>query len=332
MAKKKTSNTSRKNNQKSNFRNRLSKLSNWERVGGILSIGLFFFALYLLISLISFLLSGGADQSQLSLTAREILTNPNLKIDNVGGKWGATMADWFINRGIGLASFGVVYLLFIMAVKLGRIHKVSLSRNFGFGIFLIIWSSVALGYFMAPLYEQSYLYPGGAYGFFVSQWFNSVIGNVGTFFLLMATMLICIIIAFENAWPVMRKWMSRPKKQPATDTTLSDEEVYNTPKAPVINEKDDSFAKVVKEDDEVEVVYADDNNKEEIELELEPEFDDISPKKKAEDKKDDGPKDPELEVEKRVEETWSRPFNRMCWKTTTPPSIFPGMSSRHSIC
>jgi DNA segregation ATPase FtsK/SpoIIIE, S-DNA-T family len=303
MAKKKTSNTSRKNNQKSNFRNRLSKLSNWERVGGILSIGLFFFALYLLISLISFLLSGGADQSQLSLTAREILTNPNLKIENVGGKWGANMADWFINRGIGLASFGVVYLLFIMAVKLGRIHKVSLSRNFGFGIFLIIWSSVALGYFMAPLYEQSYLYPGGAYGFFVSQWFNSVIGNMGTFFLLMATMLICIIIAFENAWPIMRKWMSRAKKQPATDTTLSDEEIFNVPKAPVINEKDDSFAKVVKEDDEVEVVYADDNNKEdEIELELEPEVNDISPEKKNGDKKDDGPRDPELEVEKRVED------------------------------
>ncbi|GET29557.1 DNA translocase FtsK [Prolixibacter sp. SD074] len=302
MAKKITSNTSRKNNQKSNFRKRLSKLSNWERVGGILAIGLFFFALYLLISLISFLLSGGADQSQLSLTAREILTNPNLKIENVGGKWGASMADWFINRGIGLASFGVVYLLFIMAVKLGRIHKVSLSRNFGYGIFLIIWSSVALGYFMAPLYEQSYLYPGGAYGFFISQWFNSVIGNVGTFFLLMATMLICIIIAFENAWPVMRKWMSRAKKQPATDTTLSDEEIFNAPQAPVINEKDNSFAKVVKEDDEVEVVYADDNNKGEIELEREPEVNNISPDKKHGDKKDDGTNDPELEVEKRVED------------------------------
>ncbi|GET23420.1 FtsK/SpoIIIE family DNA translocase [Prolixibacter denitrificans] len=303
MARKKTSNTSRKKNQKSNFRNRLSKLSSWERVGGILSIGLFFFALYLLISLISFLLSGGADQSQLSLTAREILTNPNLKIENVGGKWGANMADWFINRGIGLASFGVVYLLLILAIKLGRIHKVSLSRNFGYGIFLIIWTSVALGYFMAPLYEQSYLYPGGAYGFFISQWFNSVIGNVGTFFLLMATMLICIIIAFENAWPVMRKWMTRVKKQPATDAPLSDEEVYSEPKAPVINEKDDAFAKVVEEDDEVEVVYADDKNKEDdIEIELEPEPEENSPLQKTEGDKEKGPKDPELEVEKRKED------------------------------
>ena len=303
MAKKNTSNTSGKSNKKPNLRNRLSRLSNWERVGGILAIGLFFFALYLLISLISFLLSGGADQSQLNLTAREILTNPNLKIENVGGKWGANMADWFINRGIGLASFGVVYLLFILAIRLGRIHKVSLSRNFGYGVFLIIWTSVALGYFMAPLYEQSYLYPGGAYGFFVSQWFNSVIGNVGTFFLLMATMLICIIIAFENAWPVMRKWMTRPKKQPATNTTLSEDEVYNDPKAPIINEKDDAFAKVVEEDGDVEVVYADENNQEEeIEIELEPESDEIPQQKKAEEKTEDKPKDPELEVEKRMED------------------------------
>jgi len=299
MARKKTSNTSGKNNKKSNFRSRLSKLSNWERVGGILAIGLFFFALYLLISLISFLLSGGADQSQLNITAREIMTNPHLKIENVGGKWGATMADWFINQGIGLASFGVVYLLFVLAIRLGRIHKISLSRNFGYGIFLIIWTSVALGYFMAPLYEQSYLYPGGAYGFFVSQWFNSVIGNVGTFFLLMATMLICIIIAFENAWPVMRTWMTRPPKKPATDTTLSDEEVFNDPRAPIINEKDDSFAKVVEEDNEVQVVYADDNDIEEIELETEP--NNIS-QKKPEETQEDGPKDPELEVEKRVED------------------------------
>ena len=306
MARKKTSNTSGKKNQKSKFRNRLSRLSNWERIGGVLSIGLFFFALYLLISLISFLLTGGADQSQLSLTAREILTNPNLKIENVGGKWGANMADWFINRGIGLASFGVVYLLFILAVRLGRIHKVSLSRNFGYGTFLIIWTSIALGYFMAPLYEQSYLYPGGAYGFFVSQWMNSVIGNVGTFFLLMATMLICIIIAFENAWPVMRKWMTRVNKQPATDAPLTGEEVYAEPKAPVINEKDDAFAKVVKEDNEVKVVYAGEEQKEkkeEIEIELATEPDEeAAPQPKTENKKEEGHKDPELEVEKRKED------------------------------
>ena len=75
---------------------RLSNLNTWERIGGILAILLFFFSAYLLISFISFFISGGADISHLNITTKELLSNPELKIQNAGGRWGAVLANLFI--------------------------------------------------------------------------------------------------------------------------------------------------------------------------------------------------------------------------------------------
>ncbi len=127
--------------RKTGLSGRTGKRSNWERAGGVLAILLFFISVYLLISLISFLFSGGSDQSLLETTTREILTNSKVKFVNAGGRFGAILANLLINKGFGFASFGVVYLLIILALKLGRIGKVSLNKNFAYTIFLMIWTS-----------------------------------------------------------------------------------------------------------------------------------------------------------------------------------------------
>ena len=99
---------------------RLGKLSNWERFGGILAILLFLFSLYLLISFISFFISGGADISHLDVSTKELLSNPDLRIQNAGGRWGAVLANLFINKGFGIASIGIIYLFVIISLRLGR--------------------------------------------------------------------------------------------------------------------------------------------------------------------------------------------------------------------
>lgn len=254
MATKKTS----KKKPSTSLKERLRASSNVERIAGFLAITLFFFALYLLISFAAFLFSGGGDQSHLTLSAQELLSNPDIIIQNTGGKWGARISNFFINRGFGLASFGLVYLLIIFALKLSRIKRIPLQKNIGYSLFLIVWSSVALGYFLAPLYEQASFYPGGAYGFFISQWLNSMIGMVGTLFILVASLLACIIIAFENAWPTIKVWLTpKPKQVKQEEEPVLNEEIFDAPQAPVIEPEIESIAKVTENNQPVETIFTD---------------------------------------------------------------------------
>lgn len=253
--------------RKSGLSGRIGKLSNWERVGGVLAILLFFLSVYLLISFISFFFSGGSDQSLLDATTKEILTDSKIKFANAGGRFGAILANMLVNKGFGFASLGVVFLLIILSLKLARIGKVSLGRNFAYGLFLIVWTSVSSAYFLSSFYEKSFIMPGGIYGFFVSQLLNSHIGKVGTFFLIIVSMVICIIIAFESAWPTIKKWITYRRERADQQDDMEDE-IFNIPQAPIISEDERAFAKVA-EDSNVEIIYAGRNDYENIELERE---------------------------------------------------------------
>ena len=86
---------------------RSGRLSTWELIGRILAVLLLFFSIYLLISFTSFFISGGADISHLDVSFKELFSNPDLKIQNTGGRWGAVLANLFINKGFGIAAIGL---------------------------------------------------------------------------------------------------------------------------------------------------------------------------------------------------------------------------------
>ena len=273
MVRSKNEKTGTTSTKKGGIGGRLGNLNTWERIGGILAILLFFFSIYLLISFISFFISGGADISHLNITSKELLSNPDLKIQNAGGRWGAVMANLFINKGFGIASLGFIYLFVIISLRLGKIGKFSMKRNFAYGLFLIIWTSIAFGYFFSSLYQKSFLFPGGNYGYFISQLLNSTIGKMGTFFLILASILICIIVAFEDAWPLIKKWVTykRLKSLKAASVKkeeIAEEDTFSIPQAPLIPTKEKAFAKVAVGDN-VEIVYAGSKAADQLEIERE---------------------------------------------------------------
>lgn len=272
MARSKNEKSGTTSTRKSGIGGRIGNLNTWERIGGILAILLFFFSVYLLISFISFFISGGADISHLNVTSKELLSNPELKIQNAGGRWGAVMANFFINKGFGIAAIGLIYLLLIISLRLGKIGKFSLKRNFAYGLFLIVWTSVAFGYFFSSLYEKSFLFPGGTYGYFISHLLNSTIGKVGTFFLIVASILICIIIAFDEAWPIIKKWVTYKRlkalKAAEEQEQIPEEETFTIPQAPLIKTSEKAFAKVAVGNN-VEIVYAGSKDNDVLEIERE---------------------------------------------------------------
>jgi len=70
MARSKNEKTGTTSTKKGGIGGRLGNLNTWERIGGILAILLFFFSIYLLISFISFFISGGVDISHLNITPK----------------------------------------------------------------------------------------------------------------------------------------------------------------------------------------------------------------------------------------------------------------------
>ncbi len=270
MARSKNEKSSATSTRKNGRGGRLGNLSTGERVGGILAILLIFLSFYLLISFTSFFISGGADISLLDVSFKELFSNPDLKMQNAGGRWGAFLANLFINKGFGIAAFGFIYLFIILALRMGKIGKFSLRRNLAYTLFLIIWISVAAGYFLSALYEKSHILPGGSYGFNISQLLNLTIGKVGTFFLILCSMMICLIIAFEEAWPMLKKWVTYKshKKEVIPKEEILEEDIFSIPEAPLIETKEKSFAKVAV-GNSVEIVYAGTNVKETLEIERE---------------------------------------------------------------
>jgi S-DNA-T family DNA segregation ATPase FtsK/SpoIIIE len=244
-----------------------SKHTRWDKIRGGFALLLFFFTIYLFIAFISFLLQDGADVSNLDVTIKELITNPNIKIENSGGKFGAVLANWFINKCFGLGSFVILYLFGVMSMRLAKIGKVNLTRNLGYGIFLIIWLSISLAFSLAAFYKNSPILPGGAYGFLMSQHMISGIGKLGTFFVLIGAALIMVIIAFEDAWGNIQALLSYrlPPKKNEIELTTTELTTISQPVKP--NEKDRSFSKVADDDDDVKIIYAEPDD-DDLELEM----------------------------------------------------------------
>lgn len=266
MAQQKVDNQQKTVSAKNGGGARGTKFTGWEKFRNIIAVPLFFFSLYLFVVFISFLLQEGADVSHLDVSIKELLTNPNIKIENAGGKWGAILANWFINKGFGFASFIILYLSILLSLRLAKIGKFSLAKNFGYGIFFVIWISIALAFSLSYFYKNSPILPGGAYGFLMSQHLNSVVGKMGTFFILFGSLLILIIVAFEDAWGVIIRMLNYKRQARKKEVELTTNDPFLVGQPPRTIEKDRSFSKVADED-EVKIVYAE-PDEDSIELEM----------------------------------------------------------------
>ncbi len=165
----------------------------------IVGYSLLAFSLYLTFAFVSFLFNAEADQSKLHLSWSELIRNASINVNNITGKTGAYLADVFINRWFGLPSFLLIYLLVLYAFWILKSKSFKLKNKIIKSLILIVWLSIALGFAFGHKYTDWSVYPGGSYGFHVSIWFNSLIGQIGTFFVLLITLIAFIILSFDKA-------------------------------------------------------------------------------------------------------------------------------------
>lgn len=183
-----------------------------EKFKFIFGIFIFLIAAYLLIAFISFLFYGSDDHSKLDLPRKELLWNSDINVSNKAGKTGAYLSELIMNRGFGFASFLFIYLLSITSLKvLGR--KVAKYKSrLVFSLILLIWISIFLGFVFPKTDAASYIYPGGQYGFILSTWLSSLLGDPGVILLLFISGLTIIIVKSDGVYKKIKSLFRRKEK------------------------------------------------------------------------------------------------------------------------
>ncbi len=139
-------------------------------------------ALFMLISLISYLVHWKTDQD---FEWARVLSEAEIQVENQGGKMGAWLSNILINKWFGLASFLFPAILSFLAMALYRIKIFSAWKAIRNCLILIILLSISLGVIFGDGNGVLGSGPGGAHGFFISRWLLSSIGYAGTIFLLL---------------------------------------------------------------------------------------------------------------------------------------------------
>ena len=165
----------------------------------IMGLILILLSVYLLLSFVGFFFTGGIDQSLVDKNSMELITNSEIEAGNPAGKVGAILSDIFINQWFGISSFIFCYLFFIGGLQVMGRSIYRFSRKLLIGFILIIWCSLFFGY-LFNFIPTGYVFPGGTHGYFISNWLNSLVGKVGTLFLLLISFSVILFFGFENAF------------------------------------------------------------------------------------------------------------------------------------
>ncbi len=166
-----------------------------EKFRFLFGIFLLFTTIYLTIAFVSFLFTWQTDQSLFDMGLFKILAQTD-KPANSMGKLGAYLSKVFIHNWFGIPAFGLILILPLWALKLFKI-KLSWFKSFiGKTFFAIIWLSL----FFAFLFGNRHFNIGGAFGFVVTKWISSVVGKLGTGFLLFISLLTFVFLAIENSF------------------------------------------------------------------------------------------------------------------------------------
>ena len=242
-----------------------------ERFKKIIGFLLVFFALYLVVVFISFLINGNIDQDKLGKFSDDI--------SNFGGVFGHRISNLFLYNWFGISSFIFPFLLFNWGVFLVFDKKImGITKSFSLGILSIAWISLFFGFFTSP----SIL--GGIFGSEMNSYLELLIGKIGTGFVIFLSLLTFVILRFNP------KFKSSIDVEIESDTAINEELEENEPL--VLTETE-----VLEEEEELTVVQSE----EKVELIT----DTVVATPKAENK-DAESDDLDIEVHVNEEETLSQ--------------------------
>ena len=195
-------------------------------------IVILFAALYIMLSLVSFLSSGENDTSVIAKYRNEVtkyeqvirtqtlsddqikakqkeLAGIKKKVENITGYRGATIAQSLINDWVGVSVFFLVAFLFVVGIRLCGVKRFTVWKAFLFFTFLTVWFSIFFALTLDQLIKSTYLKFGGVTGVVWSDFLVENIQVVGTILTLILTALLFLIISFSGTIPFLKNMFKK---------------------------------------------------------------------------------------------------------------------------
>lgn len=216
----------------------------WFIVGFLLML----FGVYLFMALLSFLISGGADQSLVDHATAAELTARNNGIKNIAGPMGARIAQYLINDCFGFASFLLLIFMIVSGMKFIKAYRFNLFYWFLSCSVLLIWLSIFLAFIGETFFAESFIYPGGLHGMNTYHWIIDRVGLPGLLLSLLAVAIIYAVCITRRTIDVVRKTLHPSIHLPAINRE-KENDTENTSE----NAVDDTMKITLLKKEEVEV-------------------------------------------------------------------------------
>jgi len=272
-----------------------------ERARKVAGLILSFYALFLLISFISYLFAWKADQNIVAgFSWSDYLSiNPEVA-KNWLGPLGARSAHFYMHNSFGLAAFAFVMIYGVIGIRLLiNVQLLPIGKMLRYSFFVGIWFSLILAF----LFSGSLAFLGGTFGYQGVRYLNGLIGYAGAGMFLLLYLLIFLVVVFNVSF-FSQKWMALFNKR---GVSLSEEEE--------IDEAENLAQELADEEEMEEDAYdisavsvaekpeeTPEGSKEETEAELDITEFAFEVDKSVSKKKDAEPVDLTLEIEEIVEE------------------------------
>lgn len=181
----------------------------------VFGLFLILFSIFLIIAFFSFFFSWQADQSTLSQ-----FTDKTVETKNLLGKIGATLSNFFIYDGFGIAAFIIPILLFVSGLYwLFKMPIRRVVKTWNLGIVIMLWFSITLGFV-----PNNFTVLAGIIGLEINEYLQTFLGKTGLTLVLSFLLLTYIIIRFKiTPESILSKF--RSKKKEVTDVNNSDEPI-----------------------------------------------------------------------------------------------------------
>lgn len=182
-----------------------------EKLNFIIGVISFVVAIYLILSFISFFSTGSADQSLIEVPRVGEIMNEKREFQNSCGSIGAYASYYFIKECFGLPAFLIPTFLILVSMSLMRVYTINLLKWFMCLMAIMIWVSIMLAKFIAPLFTDSCFNPGGDHGMYVCRWIENLIGAPGLTALLGLTAIAFLTYISAETIYVIRKMLNPVK-------------------------------------------------------------------------------------------------------------------------
>ena len=159
----------------------------------LLLAGLFvFFAIFMFLAFVSYMINWPEDQSQFDLNGYSADTD--VLVENSSGKMGASIAHLFLYKWFGVSSFSFIFLLVLFSLHLINVKVIPIGKSVKYSIIGTLWTSVTLSF----IFGNEYLILGGSHGYHLSTWLVSLLGAIGTAFVLLIILGGFILFTFKG--------------------------------------------------------------------------------------------------------------------------------------